>query len=201
MVETKRPITSHVTAQLLLLLLEGGKTSVELAKELHLFPSEVNAYLYYYKRRGLVTKSSDIWYLTRRGVDYVKEHLAYFKNLLNSVYRIKMNKDELILYSKSRIRKLALEWTGSNDCLEIVDFLADIYLKRGKTYFEAGPRGLIDSLAEALEEYSGSSYVSPFKLQECLAFLSQKGVVYIYRGRKIRLHKAFIQKALSDVSP
>lgn len=197
----KRTITSSVTARLLLLLLERGRTSVELANELNLFPSEVNAYLYYYKKRGLVTKNNDIWNLTTKGYNYVKEHVNYFNNLLRSIYGIKMNKDELILYSKSRIRKMAMEWMGSSDCIEIVEFLADMYLRRGKTYFEAGPHGLVDSLAEALEEYSGSSYVSPFKVQECLAFLSQKGVIYVYRGRKVRLHKTFIEQALSGESP
>ena len=195
----KRVITSPVTVRLLLLLLERPRTSVELARELALFPSEVNAYLHYYKRKGFVSKNSDIWHLTQYGFDYVKEHYIYFNNILRSVYGIKMNKDELILYSKLRIRKLAQEWLGSNDCLEVVEFLADLYLQRGKTYFEAGAQSLAGSLAEALEEYSGSSYVSPFRVQECLAILSQKGVIYIYRGRKVRLHRRLLE--LSGVSP
>ena len=195
----KRPVTSRITARLLLLLLEGGKTSVEIARELGLFASEVNAYLYYYKKRGLLAKSEDVWHLTQRGYEYVKEHYNYLNSLLNSAYGIKMHKDESILHSKMRIRKIALEWIGTSDCMEIVEFLADLYLTRGKTYFEAGPQGLVDSLAEALEEYSGSSYVSPFKVRECLVELSQKGVVYIYRGRKVRLHRRLLE--LSGVSP
>ena len=195
----KRVVTSPVSVQLLLLLLSGPRTSIELAREIGLFPSEVNAYLYYYKRRGITTKEDDMWRLTDRGTKYVQEHYDYFNNILRSVYRIKMNKDESILYSKLRIRNLAKEWLGSDDCLDIVEFLADMLLKRGKTYFEAGPRGLVDSITEALEEYSGSSYVSPFKVRECLALLSQKGIVYIYRGRKVRLHRRFLE--LSGVSP
>ena len=195
----KRTVTSPTTARLLLLLLQGARTSVELARETGLFPSEVNAYLHYYRRRGLLAKEGDLWRLTEQGVRYVQEHVGYLTNLLRSGYRIKMNKTELILNSKFRIRNLAREWLGSDDCLDIVEFLAVLLLERGKVYFEAGPEGLVDSLARALEEYSGSSYVSPFKVQECLAELSQKGVVYIYRGRKVRLHRRLLE--LSGVSP
>ncbi len=195
----KRVVTSPVTARLLLLLLEAPRTSVELARELGLYASEVNAYLHYYKRRGLTAKNGDLWALTQHGLEYVREHHQYFNSLLRSVYRIKLNKEESILYSKSRIRKLAEEWAGDSDCLDIVEFLAHLTLERGKTYFEAGPGSLADSLARALEEWSGSSYVSPFRVQECLAELRQKGVVYIYRGRKVRLHRRLLE--LSGVSP
>ncbi|BAA79698.1 hypothetical protein APE_0722 [Aeropyrum pernix ovoid virus 1] len=192
----RKPIVSPTTASILILLLQRAQaSSVELAVELGVYPSQVNAYLHYYRKQGIVEKSGDVWRLTEDGLKYVQERYDYLTNVA-SAFGIKINKDEsrrINLYSE--IRKVAVEWlNGHEDCLFIVDFLAFLYFERGKTYFEAG-RGLADSLAEALEEYSSGGYVSPFRVQECLAELSQRGVVYIWRGRKVRLAKQLIEAA------
>lgn len=195
----RRLITSPRTALLLLLLLERPRTSVELARELGLSASEVNAYLHYYRRKGLLEKQGGLWSLTKTGEGYVKSFASYFYFILESVYGIKMHKEESKLYSEARILEKAREWAGSSDCLEIVRFLAHYTLERGRTYFEAGSRGLAEALAEALEDWSGSGYVSPFRVAECLEELERKGVVYIYKSRKVRLHRRLLE--LSRVSP
>ena len=81
MAVVRRPVTSPYTALLLLLLMERPCTSVELAWETGLRPSRVNAYLHYYKRRGITWKDGVVWRLTGDGWRFVEEHRGYLRRV------------------------------------------------------------------------------------------------------------------------
>lgn len=207
----RRPVTSPYTALLLLLLMERPHTSVELAWETGLRPSQVNAYLHYYKQRGITWKNGVTWQLTDAGRRFVEESYNYLRRIVNSTLGIKLNKVESrktnsnkVESRKTKLKKLAREWMGESlrDCWIIVDFLIFLYFERGRTYFETAPgKGLEDSLALALEDWGGggssSSYVSPTRVRDCLIDLHNRGIIYIYNGRKVRLSRILIEKAWS----
>ena len=195
----KKVVTSPYTALILLLLRERPLTSVEIAEASGLQPSAANAYLHYYKRRGLVAKREGLWELTDKGKAYVDMHIDYFKRLV-SRFGIKIHKDESRMIKDRRqiLLDQIEEWAGpevSSKCWTLIEFLVHLRLDRGLRYFEATNGSLEDSLAQLLEEWSGSSYVSPFQVRECLQDLRARGVVYIWKWRKVKLHTMLERRA------
>jgi Mn-dependent DtxR family transcriptional regulator len=193
-----RAVKSPWSAALLLLLRDSGpQSSVQLAGELGMNPSEVDAYLYYFKSKGLVTRDCAVWKLTTRGTEYVDKHRMHLEHIV-SAFRIKLAKvsESRLKLAKEALLERIRSWAGDvyDDCRDVIDLVLYWSENRG-TYIEllGDPGG---QLAELLEETGISSNASPFRALECLRALRARGVLYVYQRNgvaKVRLNKHLLR--------
>lgn len=188
--DLRRPITSPITALVLLSLLEGPKTTAELAEVVSEYlgtnvePRDVYPYLYYYRKKGWVMSLSPLWSLTESGEKFLQKYKQWLRKLIGNISHLsKLNKRNvtksfsyIMLNINEIITEIREKYEITKDEEDILKTLLEHYVVTGSTYM------YIDNLALRLE-------ASLSWLWHNLKSLKSKRLVYVWRDGKVGLGK------------
>lgn len=210
--DLKRPITSPVTAALLLTLLESGWATTEmLAEEVErltgrrMRAKDLLRYLRYYQQKGWVTSASPLWSLTDEGRCFVLKYERWLRRLVGDLsqkptvgesFVWHTEPDGTVSYGIPKTAKERLNdvidrlrpYLRNGDEEAVLRVLVANYLETGSTYM------YVDELAEELESSPSWLY------QHVLRRMRGRGLIYVWRDGKVGLGR-LVRRVLGALAP
>ena len=202
-VDLRRPITSPVTAALLLTLKSGWATVEELAEEVErltgrsVSAKDLYPYLHYYQRKGWVTSGSPLWGLTDEGTKFVEKYERWLlklvgeKNQPTENFASDTKPDERVEYRIRNIDKTRLnqliekfrQYLRNKDEEDVLRVLLEHFAATGSTYM------YLDELAERLGADASWLY------REVLRPMRARRIIYVWKDGKVGLGRV-VRRAL-----
>jgi len=166
---------SRVANAILVLLLAMPMSTSDISVNLNIPSNSVRRYLNYWKKKGLVDKDNDRWYLTKQGEQTARQ-IIEMRNNKKLQEHIAIAKEVMAGKDSVRIENL------DSDEKEILLFLLNKYKQWGSTYV----------YLDQMQEEFGADFNW---LLRVLRNLQTKRVVYLYHDPKLGFRIGFTQEA------
>ena len=185
------------TITLLYMLYDGGGRCCDLAERAGKSWNYVSRYLRNLQKYGLAAKNDAFWFLTPKGVEFVKYLNVWYNNIIETRKKQERNekqtrkKQETLAPKASKQTPISLWLQNSGlDSVEkeVVEALLNHYNRTGSKFI----------LVKDQFELSERLKANPAEVLEALKNLRQDNIIYLYRSDiqgywKIGLKKAFLK--------
>lgn len=185
------------TITLLYMLYDGGGRCCDLAERAGKSWNYVSRYLRNLQKYGLAAKNDAFWFLTPKGVEFVKYLNVWYNNIIETRKKQERNekqtrkKQETLAPKASKQTPISLWLQNSGlDSVEkeVVEALLNHYGRTGSKFI----------LVKDQFELSERLKANPAEVLEALKNLRQDNIIYLYRSDiqgywKIGLKKAFLK--------